>query len=303
MPPRRVTGVTGATVAVAVGRALAATAALALTLCACGDESGLRSAGATPAAVGPVTLWPGLPSVSPPPLDLGESDRRRVPGIEVAHGSVDALDPVAVVRAETAGRPADDLGPDGLPRATSAALAHCERGGQGLGEPASCPVLQAYRRDLTGDGRSELIVGVRLPGRQLSVRCYLAENGGLTRIMSTSGPVTGVELAGHELILRVVAGDLPGYAYRTTWSWDHRQGTMLPTRDEIIPDPADGEGRSGPARHPSAVPRARSAPPTAGPGSGAMVTPDPGPESRLPVRPAPGPGATPPVTPAHPAAP
>ncbi|MFJ7997871.1 hypothetical protein ACIQ7D_12095 [Streptomyces sp. NPDC096310] len=264
MHPRRITGVTasGVTSAVtaAVTRAPAAIAALALALCACGDQSGLRSAGRTPAAVGPVALWPGLPSVTPSPLDPGESDRRRVPGIEVSHGSLDALDPVAVVRAETAGRPADELGLDGLPRATSAALAHCPRGGQGLGGPAACPVPRAYHRDLTGDGRNELIVGVRLPDRRLSVRCYLAENGGLTRIMSTADPVTGVELAGRDLILRVVAGDLPGYVYRTTWSWDHRQGTMLPTRDEIIPDPADGARASVPARRPTAVPRARSTP-------------------------------------------
>ncbi|MFE3599039.1 hypothetical protein [Streptomyces sp. NPDC059142] len=269
MHPRRVTAATTVTavttatpvtlVTAAVTRALAATAALALTLCACGDESGLRSAGRTPAAVGPVTLWPGLPSLSPSPLDLGESDRRRVPGIEAAPDSLGALDPVAVVRAETAGRPADDLGLDGLPRATTAALAHCARGGQRRpGAAAACPVLRAYHHDLTGDGRNELIVGVRLPDRQLSVRCYLAENGGLTRIMSTSDPVTGVELAGHDLILRVVAGDLPGYAYRTTWSWDRRQGTMLPTRDEIVPDTVAGPGASAPARRPTAVPRVRS---------------------------------------------
>ncbi|MEV7087062.1 hypothetical protein AB0O07_14350 [Streptomyces sp. NPDC093085] len=269
MHPRRRTAAT----------ALAVTAALALTLSACGDESGLKSAGPTPTAAGPVRLWPGLPAASTPPLQVGESDRRRVPGIEVAHGDVAALDPVAVVRADDAGRPADDYGIDGLPSATATALDHCGRNGQergqvqgqgqgneqgqgkpgeqGLGGLSACPVLKAYHRDLTGDGHDELIVGIRLPDHELSVRCYRAENGGLTRIMSTSDPITGVELAGRELILRVVAGDLPGYAYRTTWSWNAQRGTMLPTHDEIVPNPADGPDRTIPARHATAAPTRR----------------------------------------------
>lgn len=232
MSPRRAT----------VGTALAAaTATLSLSLSACGDEGRLKSAGPTPTAIGPVRLWPGLPTISAPPLDFGERDTARVPGIAVTPGAIGALSPVTVVRAEAEAHPDDIEGPDGFPKRTAALLAECE--GDGLwkqsgperAKPMLCPVLRAYHHDLTGDGRDELIVGVKMPDQQLAVRCYTAENGGLTRIMSTSDQVVGVELAERDLILRVVSAGMPGYEYRTAWSWDARQGAMLPARDEIVP--------------------------------------------------------------------
>ncbi|WP_329063476.1 hypothetical protein [Streptomyces sp. NBC_01429] len=238
MPPRRV----------AAGTALATTAALALALSACAGQSGLRSAGPTPTAIGPVRLWPGLPPISAPPLDFGESTRERVPGIKVAHDDIDAVSPVAVVRAEAAAHPDDLTGIDGLPRETAARLAGC---GEGARRGPGCPVLRAYHHDLTGDGRDELIIGIELPYQQLAVRCYTAEQGGLIRIMSTSDQIVGAELAGRDLILRVVSAGIPGYEYRTAWSWDGRRGTMLPTRDEIVPaaTPAPS-GREGARRGP-----------------------------------------------------
>ncbi|WP_199566474.1 hypothetical protein [Streptomyces corynorhini] len=222
MPPRRV----------AAGTALATTAALALALSACAGQSGLRSAGPTPTAIGPVRLWPGLPPISAPPLDFGESTRERVPGIEVAHDDIDTVSPVAVVRAEVAAHPDDVTGVDGLPRETAARLAEC---GEGARRGPGCPVLRAYHHDLTGNGRDELIIGIELPYQQLAVRCYTAEKGALIRIMSTSDQIVGAELAGRDLVLRVVSAGIPGYEYRTAWSWDGRRGTMLPTRDEIVP--------------------------------------------------------------------
>ncbi|MFJ2111315.1 hypothetical protein ACIOEX_05240 [Streptomyces sp. NPDC087850] len=223
----------------------ATVAALALALSACGGEGGLSSAGPTPTAIGPVELWPDLPAISSPPLGLDASSRERVPGVEVAPGRIGTLDPVTVVRAETAASPEDASGIDGLPRQTAARLASCD--GTPVGPagptgptvpaaPSDCPVLRAYHHDLTGDGRDELIVAVRLPYQRLAVRCYTAEKGGLTRIMSTSDRVIGAELAGRGLILRVASAGIPGYEYRTTWSWDRRRGTMIPTRGEIAPD-------------------------------------------------------------------
>lgn len=256
MSPRRAT----------VGTALAAaTATLSFSLSACSDEGRLKSAGPTPTAIGPVRLWPGLPTISAPPLDFGERDTARVPGIVVRPGAIGALSPVTVVRAEAGAHPDDFDGPDGFPEQTAARLAECvgdgpwKRSGPELAElpgdrlqsqsrsqprprprprsatPTLCPVLRAYHHDLTGDGRDELIVGVEMPDQQLAVRCYTAENGGLNRIMSTSDQVVGVELADRDLILRVVSAGMPGYEYRTAWSWDARQGAMLPARDEIVP--------------------------------------------------------------------
>ncbi|MEU3629957.1 hypothetical protein [Streptomyces fradiae] len=205
-----------------------AAAALLLPLAACGDAGELRGAGATPTAVGPVRLWPELPPVTAPPLDYGESDTRRVPGVRVPEGGVRDVDPVAVVRAELAADAEGQGGADGVDERTARAVRRCGTA------PEACPVLRPYYRDLTGDGREELILAVRVADQQVAVRCYLAEGGGLTRVMSTVEQLVSVELAGRDLILRAVSAGIPGYEYRTAWSWDARQGTMLPARDEIV---------------------------------------------------------------------
>ncbi|MFF0472809.1 hypothetical protein [Streptomyces sp. NPDC004284] len=223
---------------------------LALALTGCGGREGaLKSAGPTPTAVGPVRLWPDLPPATNPPIDYGESDTQRVPGIEVPDNDVHSVDPVAVVQAEVRARPDTSTGTDGLYEATARAIEACGTA------PAACPVLRPYYRDLTGNGRDELIVGIRMPDQQVGVRVYLAENGALTRIMSTVDQVISVELAGRDLILRVGSAGIPGYEYRTAWTWDEQQRSMLPTRDEIVRVKPPGTG-------PSTVPAPRLVKPT-----------------------------------------
>ncbi|MFJ4499190.1 hypothetical protein [Streptomyces sp. NPDC088864] len=216
------------------------TLAGALLLAGCGTGGELRSAGRAPAAVGPVRLWPTLPPASAAPYDYGEGETARVPGIRVPGGDVRRLDPVAVVRAGLTAPPDRTGSSDELPAGTVRAIGACPSA------PRSCPVLPPYFRDLTGDGRDEMVLAVRMPGRQLSVRVYMPESGGLTRIMSTSDAVISVQLAGRDLIMRAPSG-ITGYEYRTAWSWDDRQRAMLPTQDEIL--------RTGEARHRSPVPR------------------------------------------------
>ncbi|MEU5920378.1 hypothetical protein ACWEPZ_03910 [Streptomyces sp. NPDC004288] len=250
----------------AAGAALCALG-LAVLLSGCdGGEGGLRSAGPAPTAVGPVRLWPDLPPATNPPIDYGESDTQRVPGVEVPDNDVRSVDPVAVVRAEVRAHPDARSGADGLYEETARAIEACGTA------PAACPVMRPYYRDLTGNGREELIVGIRMPDQQVGVRVYLAENGGLTRIMSTVDQVISVELAGRALILRVGSAGIPGYEYRTAWTWDEEQGSMLPTRDEIIRVKPPGTG-------PSTVPAPRLVSPTPTP----PPTPAPAPSSAPPV--------------------
>lgn len=252
--------------------ALVAAGVLALAAAGCGaaGEGRLESAGPTSTAVGPVQLWPGLPPATNPPIDYGETDNARVPGITVTAGDVHTVDPMAVVRAEVRARPDTVSGPNGVYAGTVRAIGACA-GGAGS---AGCPLMEPYYHDLTGDGRDELIAGIRLPDQQVAVLVYRAEKGGLTRVMSTVEQVISVELAGRDLIMRVGSAGIPGYEYRTAWSWDEDQGSMLPARDEIVR-----------VRPPGSVPSvaAPSAPPTP------PATPQASPP---PVAPVPAPGET-----------
>ncbi|MFE7622171.1 hypothetical protein [Streptomyces sp. NPDC057509] len=226
--------------------ALVAVAGAAL-LAGCGTGGELRSAGRVPAAVGPVRLWPTLPPASAAPYDYGEGETARIPGIRVPGGDVRRLDPVAVVRAGLKALPDRSSGVDELPDRTVEQINACRDA------PRSCPVLPPYFRDLTGDGKDEMVLAIRLAGRQLSVRVYMPDAGALIRIMSTSDAVISVELAGRDLIMRAPSA-ITGYEYRTAWSWDDRQRAMLPTQDEIL---RIGQDRGHP---PSPRPSARRTP-------------------------------------------
>lgn len=245
-------------------RATAAVAALtgAVLLAGCGIGGELKSAGAVPAAIGPARLWPELPPASAAPYDYGEGETAHIPGITVPGGDVRRLDPVAVVQAGLNARPDRSSGTDALPAEAVRQIKACRTA------PASCPVLRPYYRDLTGDGRDEMVLAIRLADRQLSVRVYMPEPSGLTRIMSTSDAVISVELAGRDLIMRAPSA-ITGYEYRTAWSWDDRQRAMLPTQDEILrmtPRAEPGRRRTPSARPtPDATATPGTAPPTAAP--------------------------------------
>lgn len=235
-------------------RAAAAVAALtgAVLLAGCGTGGELKSAGPAPDAIGPARLWPDLAPASAAPYDYGEGETAHIPGITVPGGDVRRLDPVAVVRAGLNARPDRSSGTDALPAEAVRQINACRTA------PAACPVLKPYYRDLTGDGRDEMVLAIQLAGSQLSVRVYMPEPSGLTRIMSTSDAVISVELAGRDLIMRAPSA-ITGYEYRTAWSWDDQQRAMLPTQDEILrmTPRAEPGRRHTPSAQPSAQPSAR----------------------------------------------
>ncbi|MFI8433149.1 hypothetical protein ACIGJO_05295 [Streptomyces sp. NPDC079020] len=253
----------------AAARAAAAVGAALALLTGCGSAGELVSAGRTPSAVEPSRLWPELPAASAAPYDYGEGETARIPGIRVPGGDVRALDPVAVVRAGLKARPDRDSGTDELPAKTVAQLAGCP------GKSGTCPVLAPYFRDLTGDGRDELVLGITLPDRQLAVRVYMPDRGGLTRIMSTSDAVISVQIAGRDLIMRAPSA-ITGYEYRTAWTWDERQQAMLPARDEILRMPRRRIPASPSAVLPSAAP---SASPSAAPPAPSAASPSDSPSA------------------------
>ncbi|MFD3538729.1 hypothetical protein ACFWUQ_04425 [Streptomyces sp. NPDC058662] len=227
VPPTRVA---------AGARVRAAVALLALpvlgVLAGCGNTGGLVSAGSTPTVSGPVHLWPDRAGAAVPPPDPGGAPPEYVQGLPpVRDQDVHGVDPVALVRAEVRTHAGADVGADGMPAETAAAIDACGREGAKAG---SCPVLAPYYRDLTGNGKDELIVGIELPEKMMSVRVYTADpDGRLNRIMATTETVIAVDLAGRDVMLRVPSGN-NGYELITAWSWDEKQRTMLPTREQIV---------------------------------------------------------------------
>ncbi|MET9700631.1 hypothetical protein ABZY31_27440 [Streptomyces sp. NPDC006529] len=217
----------------------AALLAAVLAVAGCSHTGGLAGAGATPTAKGPVHLWPERKGATVPPADPGGAPPEYVKGIPpVKDGNVHGVDPVALVQAEVRNHQGAAVGPDGMPRETAAAILACPTGERpadpGTAKPGRCPVLTPYYRDLTGNDQDELIIGFELPDHQMSVRVYTADpDGRLNRIMATTDSVISVELAGRDVVLHVPSAN-PGYELNTAWSWDEKQRTMLPTREQII---------------------------------------------------------------------
>ncbi|MFF0831625.1 MULTISPECIES: hypothetical protein [unclassified Streptomyces] len=235
-------------------RAAAVAALLSVAAAGCGDRGGLEAAGATPTAVSPARLWPDLRPASSPAYPYSVATRETVKGVPVPGDDIRKVDPVDVVRAEIAAHP-DDYGSKGAYHATVDRVRECEPGGV----PARCPLLKAYFRDLTGDGRDEMTLGFRLyPTNQTAVRVYTVEKHRLVQVLSDNDAIIGVELAGRALIERSPAGTA-GYEYRTTWVWDPDRRAMVFSRDEFL-----RTGRVPPGRKPSRSP-APSAPASAGP--------------------------------------
>ncbi|MEU9143257.1 hypothetical protein [Streptomyces sp. NPDC048349] len=259
--------------AASVPQALALAGLLAVLplVAGCGDAGGLVAAGSTPTASGPVHLWPDRRGAVVPPADPGGAPPEYVKGIPpVQDQDVHAVDPVALVQAELRAHPKTGAGPDGMPAATAAAIRNCGKEGA---QPQECPVLAPYYRDLTGNGKDELIVGIEYPDKMMSVRVYTADDDGrLNRIMATTQTVINVDLAGRDVILRVPSGN-NGYELITAWSWDEKQLTMLPTREQIVRVPGSPQGPASPG--PGA---GRGTGPGTGPGSG--TGPGTGPRSK-----------------------
>lgn len=210
----------------------ALTLSAALLAAGCGDPGGLHSAGPAPTAEGPTRLWPELPPPSAPAEDYGAMESLPVKGVGVPDGDLHKVDPATVAKVDFDANPGTYSRSDSAYKKTVQKLKTCG----GARSDDECPVLNAYYRDLTGDGKDDLIVGIRLPEENLDIRAYALDKRQLTQIMEMGDAVLGVELAGHEVIVRAVSS-LPGYEYRTVWSWDSHQKTMLPTSDEIVRSP------------------------------------------------------------------
>ncbi|MFH9010103.1 hypothetical protein ACH4C6_01905 [Streptomyces sp. NPDC017943] len=225
----------------------------------CGDAGGLEGAGATPTAAGPVRLWPGMTPASSPAFEIGEVDTEVVKGVKVPGDDLRKVDPVGIVRAEIAAHPGDYDGAKAPYRGTKARMADCADGA-GHGD---CPVLVPYYRDLTGDGRDDLVLGFRLlPGKTTAVRVYTVVGHRIEQVMAWEDALSGVELAGRSLVIRSPS-EVAGYEYRLQWTWDRDQGAMLLTHDEML-----RTGSRKPPHRASPTPTPTSSPSASGASSG-----------------------------------
>ncbi|MEU9881318.1 hypothetical protein [Streptomyces phaeochromogenes] len=213
-----------------LARAALALPVAALLLAGCGDPGDLRGSGPTSTAVGPTRLWPEVPPAASPALDYGEADTETVQGVTAPGDDIRKVDPVAVFRAEIARHP-DLYTDDGASYAeTAQRTKECGKSGE---RGRKCPVLRPYYRDITGDGRDDMVLGVRMPQNQLGVRAYTFIGHRLVEVMATTDSTLSVQIAGRDVIIRSPS-TLAGYEYRTVWSWDRRQKAMLAAKDEIL---------------------------------------------------------------------
>ncbi|MFC9298202.1 hypothetical protein ACFTWH_35315 [Streptomyces sp. NPDC057011] len=217
--------------ALCLAAATAATAALPLAGCAANGALHAADDGRPAArAQGPYRPWPERPPAPPPEVDVLHAEGRvPIAGIEVPAGaSLRDVPPMDVLTADLRPRPA---GQD----ETKAALARCTGQEQGAGD---CPVRTAHYRDLTGNGRDELILGIELPGHRLNLRVYTADSGRVVQIMDTAARVTDVQLTERDLIIHSATSPA-GTEIRDVWTWFPEQQAMRPRVTETVRRPAE----------------------------------------------------------------
>ncbi|MFI5794655.1 hypothetical protein [Streptomyces sp. NPDC051677] len=233
---------------------------LASAAVGCGDAGELKGAGATPTAISPDKLWPDLTPAASPAFDIGEVETEVIKGITVPGGDIRKVDPVAIVRREIAASPGDYS--EGAYDETARRMADCGKSGA---QGRRCPVLKAYYRDLTGDGRADMTLGFRqLPGNLTAVRVYTVRKDRLVQVMGYEDAVSAVELAGRSVIIRAPS-EVAGYEYRLQWTWDQQQQAMLLTNDEML--------RTGGADHKHSPHAPRSARPSVSPSPTTSASP------------------------------
>ncbi|MEU9100598.1 hypothetical protein [Streptomyces sp. NPDC048361] len=183
----------------------------------CADVEGLHRDGAAARVAPPEPLWPhSVPS--PPGSEQQRGRPFTVPGVaKVDSGDLRDADPLAVVKADLGATEREDLGTGRLvDRRAAERVAGCTRA-------AACGVREPVLRDLTGDGRAELITAVDIDGRASEMRVYHVVDGAVTRVFSRRAVLEGVELAaGHLAIREPTSNDR--FVYVSHYGWD---GSMM----------------------------------------------------------------------------
>ena len=207
------------------GRARTALPVLALTMASavflasgCSGAGEPKSAGHTPAASAPQQMW--APKTPPPPLgepnsELNDGVPSPVRGLpRVPSGDIHQVSALAVAKARltTMTTPLDEEG-------TDKKIKNCKAVGR-----KPCPVQPPQYRDLNGDGKDELLLGIASGPYFLFLWAFTVKNGQVTLIMDEAERPRSVELSGHDVIVQEPADR--GYDIRRVYSWDKREQAM-----------------------------------------------------------------------------
>ncbi|MFG3285237.1 hypothetical protein [Streptomyces sp. NPDC048111] len=223
--------------------ALAATA-LACALAGCSAGEGVRDDGPATAPSASATaspLWPGhTPTAVPARPGQGFRARGPVPGVSVPDGDLRQVDGVRLLTADP-----------GTDRAVRSGLKDC-------GDGSSCRLRPPAYPDLTGDGRSELVLAYDDLGRTI-LWVYTAVGEQAHAVLEYAGRAgTSAATLGTDLVITQPAGGRDRES-ATTLRWNGSELAPLPTAsdparggprarpsgDSLI-RPADGAGASGP---------------------------------------------------------
>ncbi|MCX4526952.1 hypothetical protein OG982_14945 [Streptomyces sp. NBC_01551] len=204
--------------------AVPALAAALAAAAGCADVEGLHSEGDLGTVRAPQTLWKDI-HPDPPPAGQQPGTAAVVPGLDkVAGGSMRDANALEVVRADITSSAEQDGGTGRLvdPRAVQR-LSLCT---QTVDGGPDCPVRPAVLRDVTGNGKEELITALDLDGRLSELRVYtVRDDGVIARILSRRAVLEGVEVAAEHLAVREPTSN-PEQVAVSDYVWDPAAGVM-----------------------------------------------------------------------------
>ncbi|MCJ1678557.1 hypothetical protein MTF65_14600 [Streptomyces sp. APSN-46.1] len=222
-------------------RVLPVLAAVLTTVGGCADVEGLRSEGDLGTVHAPETLWGDI-HPDPPAPDQRPGTATVVPGLPKApKGTMRDVNALDVVRADVTASAAQDGGTGRLvdPRALQR-LALCT---QAVDGGPDCPVRPAVLRDVTGNGKAELITALDIDGRLSELLVYtVRDDGTIVRILSRRAVLEGVEVAAEHLAVREPTSN-PKKVAVSDYAWDPGAGILnlsQLTLDDCPADPSDG---------------------------------------------------------------
>lgn len=214
-----------------------AVGAAVVSLVGCAADTGARDGGVAPRVAPPVSsspLWPQHATPTPPASEPTASGRQylSIKGVQVGAGGLKQI-------------PVKELleGDPNVPQLVRDAMQNCPGSACGLRAPV--------HRDLTGDGRDELIVALDEPKAGLTlIQVYRAFGTAVRPVLISWGPLglTG-ETFGHDLVLTSTGND---GRFTTRYRWD---GNVLTA---AVPQDQTGDRAQSAGSSPSPSPRTRT---------------------------------------------